>query len=1596
MNESTRRIDYIVDNLINYKTKIEFLNKNGLFDAAKLYELFAIEICSLWFNQKFYNLNSKRANFPYIDLISEDKTIYIQVSTAQDVHKKIKATLNNIQNNKAKELLNINQLIFFVLGNESINEIGNINIGKINFDESQHLITVEKIINKAKDEFDFQVKLYELLCRNFESYKENETKLKEEIEISKSLISKNIDDLINGEYEIDRSQMIASIKKDKKHFISIQGDAGSGKTAFCKKILKNENNVLYARAEKFSEANNLKDIWGVDINQVLNYLNDRKILFFIDALEFIADGRKTKIELLQTLYEFAIRHDNAYIITTCRTSDKKSFIKIEVNYEIGIYQIQELSETEIDLVATKYPVVKKLLNIESYAELLKSPFYLNLIISKINSINDIKDINEFRNYIWNNLICLQNKSLPSNIKTNDIRDTVNNIVFVRAKKFLTGVPKEDLPYDVLKVLFSEGVIIESDDKVRLKYDIYEDICFEKHIDNQFTGCKGNFLQFFSMLESLGRCVYRRFQIWVENKLFTQKNQEKFLYSLIFAQSVPELWKQQTIIGIVRSRFCKSFFEKYGENIVEENLILDFIKTVNTFSFELSIFKLDNKNSISLLKPIGIGRQSLIKLIRKCEIYKQNCSEQNSNIIKMCTDYCNSRNHFDLDHETANASCEILEYFAEQEIQRMIKDNILPYNVIVNDYLDPIYLMADYTENWLKDFLRKIIEDYKCVNQTRNIIAKEIIENILKKTTPYLVVKFPNELCDLAKTFWFYKPKSDVNRGPFFIHSNFMNQNEIFGLNDNASLYDYKFKNYEKSMFFNVLVKYNPNVALDFMIDISNIMSESYKSYEPDAVKDVKIMFPETGEYRNYIGTSNFWLAGRQAYVVPNLFGDGLNILSKNICDFLDNNPYNLEKDILWKIADNWKKRIYERSNNIMMLTVIEEIGQQCQELLPGYAIELASSIDIVMMDLERVVATGYNPYRNMLEEEIYMTASIPDIEHRYFSKSKNTNSLQEYMLYMQIGRNIDCKLKAEKILDYLYSIIPNDQKHALLYLQIQKMDARQAKLYVQKNEEKKEYLIKIEPKITGEAEKFRKNNQNNEFNTINEELFKIGKEIQERFNEQTLGIKESLFYVEKLKQIMDSSSYPYLVQMQLIAVISYVLTKVELGKNERSYLCNIWIIAINEILNAKSFMFALETTPVLFKQIEYDMDKEVVVSLKRLMLTCLLYRGDNGKVLKIRKQLKKYLTTNKRMAMALFNTVVALAKDEMNHNMFNAEYMALKEPDSFYVPNRQMPYYNVDKAIQMKNEVGFQSKKEKIIEKYLINGERLDVTSFNINHYDIGILSFISGCGLTLQDVDFCNVMKALVSEAIEILNSCKDAHRFFSYRQRFEITAFFENEVIFSDDIEVIADTLFNDNINFSKFCSDTFKFYNSIMGNFLPTFFDAYRNSSLRNHCIKNIKIIEKRLNMIQEVHVRKELSSIMLLTSDTFIVDGNKLETHYSFSDKMFLNEIWSRYGVYHPKEMIDVIYRMKFRELLPEVLISINSCFKEIRQEGDFFERVVKEREGLINVIITEAFLNYSDQIKQDDELTEAFENLLQQLVTAKIEEAAVILDEFRVH
>ena len=89
-------------------------------------------------------------------------------------------------------------------------------------------------------------------------------------------------------------------------------------------------------------------------------------------------------------------------------------------------------------------------------------------------------------------------------------------------------------------------------------------------------------------------------------------------------------------------------------------------------------------------------------------------------------------------------------------------------------------------------------------------------------------------------------------------------------------------------------------------------------------------------------------------------------------------------------------------------------------------------------------------------------------------------------------------------------------------------------------------------------------------------------------------------------------------------------------------------------------------------------------------------------------------------------------------------------------------------------------------------------------------------------------------------------------------------------------------------------------------------------------------------------------------------------------------------------------MHIKALLPEALIPLNISLQKLKDNLSQYEKQVKENEAIINKIITKAFLDFNDEIKMDKELTQAFESFLNLLIELDIEEAAVILDEFRVH
>lgn len=1590
MLNSNERMGFIIEYMSSYDEKIKMANKNGLFDAAKMFELFAIEVCNVWFGQKFSNLNDETATYPYVDLISENRELLVQVSTVQDVPTKIKTTLEKIRDSKDKKCSDLKNIVFFVLSNNSIDKVreysGDNQIGSISFTIKDNLITTNDIITKAQNDLNFQKKLYKVLKDEYENFNINIRKFKGALELSNSGL-KNIEGLINGEYEIDRNEFLEKITKDNERYISIQGGAGSGKSVLCKKYVENEKLVLYARAERFLEESHIDDIWGCCIQDVLECINGKKLIFFIDALEFIADCAETKFELLQYLYDMAAEYQNVYIVTSCRTSDKNAFIKLETNFSIKIYEVGDITEDELALLMKQYPIIHKMYKTNLYVDLLKSPFYINLIVSNSMDIDNIGDENSLREYIWKNIICLEKKSRMYGILSNKVIETVEKIVFERARKFMLGIHKDDIDRDIMHALLSEGVIAQQGDYIRLKYDIFEDICFEHYFDKAFDLCKGKYKTFYDEIENLGRCVYRRYQIWISNKMFIQVNRDKFLYSLTFSDEIPQSWKRQTEIGIVKSRFCDNYFEEQGSEILEQGMLFDFVKNINLFAFEGELLHIRQESPQMKLSPIGNGRPCIIRLLKNEEIYKKNIIGRDD-IVKLCLDYAKQEDKVAV---IASDACTMMEYYVEYSLQESEQENY--YKIIdeISSCLEALYRMADNSEEWLKKFFNTLINNYINGNRKSMRKSEDIMEWTLKNAYPTLVTGLASELCSIADILWL-RGKVDAEKFDFY-RADRLSKGFEYGLSEKAEHYNYLYRTVYENAFLWNLFRLNFKVGFHWAIQFINRVILEYATNNPEYVIKIKVKISESNAIKEYWGNGNMWLAGIRDHNVPTLIGDVIFCLKEAIISSLEICKKDHEFTVAF--ANYVKETIYSKSNNIVLLTIIESIGMHFENELPGYALDLATSIELVHWDTTRYMLYKKNPTKELLERQILKTMGIPELKDRYELDKKCDLSIQEYVSHTQIYFDSMVQDKCYGILDYLYSIIKNDAENAQDYLQIQKMDMRGAKAT-----KITDNIIMLEPQISGEAEKIVLRQE--EFNKPKQRLNAAIKKCNDNMVSGQIDLPSTLDAIKVILELMKDTDMAFQYENLLILLIASAINHQELENEKREKFCTIWINGIEKLFSNGSFLADTALMPVLLNQLENDVASGIKNKIKKIVLDCLMYKGQHGVIDEMAKYVKRYLANHETLAQAVFNTIIKLSEDQMEHQKYNANYLKVSKKDKEFIfnPNMQPKLSGIDRYIKDDDGNCYTSREEEIIDRYLLQEESLEIDVFDMSNYDISTICYVANCGLNFTNESFRMVIHEILLCVIDIWKYTKrnyNAHEIFDVYQEHEIIELFQREMIQTqDDAKMAIDILFEE-IDFTKFTTDTIEFYQDIFGNFLCEFFDSYVDSKRRNICKKKILYIEKKVNDIDEEYVRIQLyKSLMLSVTRYCTGDWSKIKTNYSYVDKQFLNKQFTKYGKYHIKELLRTIYQMHMDELLPEILISIRNSFQNAKSEVNKFKKSIREQEAIVQLIILKSFITYSDKIKQDQELIEAYEDILEILINLNYEQAAVILDEFRIH
>lgn len=98
--------------------------------------------------------------------------------------------------------------------------------------------------------------------------------------------------------------------------------------------------------------------------------------------------------------------------------------------------------------------------------------------------------------------------------------------------------------------------------------------------------------------------------------------------------------------------------------------------------------------------------------------------------------------------------------------------------------------------------------------------------------------------------------------------------------------------------------------------------------------------------------------------------------------------------------------------------------------MPGYALELASSMELIYFDIHRSGEFISNPTKELLEKQIMLSMGVPEITRRYEKDEKCACNLQQYFTSSYLYGDDEIKNRCHAILDYLYAIY--DEKFILM------------------------------------------------------------------------------------------------------------------------------------------------------------------------------------------------------------------------------------------------------------------------------------------------------------------------------------------------------------------------------------------------------------------------------------------------------------------------------------------------------------------------------------------------------------------------------------
>lgn len=1513
MKNDKLKIDFVTDYISSYERKIKTLNKCGLFDEAKLFEHFALEVCELFYDKKFENLNfTVHENYPCVDLKSVDGELFIQVSTCKDYDSKIYNTLVDIRDSDNEDIKSLKSVNFFFLNydNEKVTDrAGKKKIGNFDFKREKNLITTADLLKKCEKNGDFLNKLFNLLKGDEDSIRSYSSLLYNSIEQSRNDLDL-INSVIGDDYKINRSELVKTIKECESSIVAILGNAGCGKTVVAKSICEDENVVLFKRADEIANKSRLFDVWGFDLKTVIELANNKTFYIVVDSLEFIADS-PNKFSLIAFLCKIANDNKNVRLIFTCRTFDFQSFSLIQKQYLISTFTVGVLSNEELQQILKDFPVLNIYKTNKLLIELFRIPFYLNIALKCVGTEKKPNaDPTSFKKRIFDEIICCKKACAVKRVDYKTVRSTVLEIASKRAKNFEIDLDKNDFDIDAVSTLLSEGVLTEKNGRIRLKFDIFEDICFGEILEKYFYECKEDISDFIKFVSNLGKCAPRRFQIWVDDMLYDSKKISRILLPIVFNDNY-EFWCKQAIISIVKSQHSSFFFENFSFKIADSKYISRFIDCANLYAHQIRSAE-SKLFDILVSEPFGLSRNYIINLIFENSLFKN--QDLKIPIGNMCKDVANSNDSFD---STRQQAIKILEqYFDELFSQPEIEI----YHCLDRIYciLDSIYILGKFDPDWIAKLWKSLIENVNSHSELE-MVSSKIIERTLLSFSPVCLDKLYLELFDLAEKFW----TSQEMPSPFGYRS--LERYDEYGLGHYSEQFEFE----KSDSFLKFVFLVNPIKATECAITLVNHLISNFVVGK----KIMKIKINYNSKRYSYYLIPNLWLCFvKEGYNIPKVICDTLFYLKEAMISLKD------KQDVLNEIKDI----LLTKSNNIGFLSVLNVVGISLFDTFPGYSIELMQAPELLYLDLQRFTALNPTSAIAFLENQIFKKVGLFVYEDKYNKNTGKNLSIREYVIKTSL-KNTNIKKYIFAELDKLYRKYKND-KNTLF--QIEYMDLRKYNIENTKNKllekNNKEDLISstsgIKPSIKEIVDLFQKCEGANKTETA-KNLEKIIK----------LEIKERDGVNVRNEQIIDS--------------IFVVLQMEETTKEFRNYCISFWTKGILDSLEGNMFLFSENKFFVLLNQLDNkDLEKSNRAQILKIIYLLKISNFNNDGIFNIlTKECISFVEKHDNIAEKLFYSICDLSIIEHNKAIIGETNYQTKRNDNINLFTSENKF------------------------KHLFNEN-------NIDSCDEFTLGRAINCGIHISESNY-PIIKIIYKKLLDYI--LVDRHKYFSLTC--DLEDFLKRQLVNQSKRELVLKLMF-DEIDFSKANRDLISFYNQVFSYLKPLYLDAKDSEEQRYSIEKFIEMLDDKIETsILDKQLKEDLYASLIFSGDSYFADLSKVEKWYSDYDKSFLAKIFSKYAFYNYDKFFLTIRQLDIKLLMPNIIISFNDTFKNLKKFNPHkFDEVVKTKSDDIEFLIYMGMNDYIEEIRLNKDLSDAFESLLNILVSKGWVEAAIALDIFIAH